>query len=661
MDNNKYNYFSTNNILYMLIMALVISLLFYYRHIVVGIVVLTLFAILVVYNIRAIKLQKHEWKKFIENFSLKLDVATRNTLVNSPFPLIITGSNGNIVWYNQNTTSVLKQEEILGKNIENIIKIVNLKNIKELNEKSYKDVNIKDRFYNIYISLINVDDSRDENDKIILFYLNDVTETKKIYDNRECVMLIEVDNLDDVVKMTEESEKPILIAEIEKCINNYAQNLKAMLKKYSSNKYVLSVQHKFITEEIRKKFEILDTVREINVGNKLAVTLSIGVGMGGETPIENGGYANSAKELALGRGGDQVVVKDGEKLSFFGGKTKEVEKRTRVRARVIAQAMRDLIKESSTVFIMGHKNPDADCFGAAVGLASIIRNLDKKCNIVLEPPINGIKQLLQKFSGDIDYSDIFINTDDFKEKFDENSLLVLVDVHNRSYVLSEEIVNISRRIVIIDHHRKAPDYIGNTILSYIEPYASSTSELITEIIQYIEEKVNVKQVEAEALLAGICVDTKNFCFKTGVRTFEAASFLRRLGADTVDVKRLFSDDLDTYIKRAQILQSAVTENDVAIAVCPEDINDTVLAAQVADELLNIRGIQASFVFVKIDNDVHISGRSLGSINVQMIMESLGGGGHMTMAGAKLENTSVDEAVEQLKNIINKKLMEDEYK
>lgn len=470
-------------------------------------------------------------------------------------------------------------------------------------------------------------------------------------------MLIEVDNLDQILKTVEEAQRPMLVAEIEKSIYNYGQSINALIRKYSSSKYVLSVQERYLNEEIKKKFDILDAIREINLGNKLSVTLSVGVGRGGKTPFENHNYANSAKELALGRGGDQVVVKNGEKLSFFGGKTKEVEKRTRVRARVIAHALRDLINESTNVFIMGHKNPDVDCLGAAVGLNSIIRNFKQECYIVMDPPYTGVKILLDKFKKEPDYEGVFISSEACMSKLDVNSLMILVDVHNKGYVLNMELVKAMKKVVIIDHHRKSTDYIENTILSYMEPYASSTSELITEIIQYIVEKPKLKQLEAEALLAGICVDTKNFYFKTGVRTFEAASFLRRLGADTVDVKKLFSDDLDTYIKRAEIIKSARVENNIAISICPPNIEDTVLAAQAADELLNITGIQASFVFVKIENDIYISGRSLGEVNVQVIMEALGGGGHMNIAGTKLSNISIEDAIDALKEAIEKNLME----
>jgi cyclic-di-AMP phosphodiesterase len=656
---NKYNYFTPSNKVYMVIIALLIMILFIYGHDTEGFIVLGIYAVLMIYNIRSLQIKKNEWRKFIEDFSTKLDTATRSTLVNLPFPLMIIGNQGNIVWYNQNTSSILKGETLLGKNVNGIIREIDINMVLSRQKSYFEYIKLKDKYYNIFASVVNTSESKNEEDDIILLYFYDVSEIKNILDSQEAIVLIEVDNLDEVVKTTEENNKPLLIAEIERTVNSYAQSLNAMIKKYSTNKYILSVQDKFIQKEIEKKFDILDTVREINLGNKLAVTLSVGVGRRAATPLENHNQANFAKELALGRGGDQVVVKQGENLEFFGGKTKEVEKRTRVRARVIAHALKDLIDESSTVFIMGHRNADIDCLGAAVGLYSVVRNLNRECHIVLDEPTNSIKQILDKFKDEPDYEGVFITSESCKTKINDSSLLILVDVHNKNYVQSQDVVNKIKRVVIIDHHRKSANYIENTILSYMEPYASSTSELVTEILQYIIEKPKVKQLEAEALLAGICVDTKNFFFKTGVRTFEAASFLRRLGADTIDVKKLFTDDLETYIKRSEIIKSAVVEKNVAIAICPAKIEDPVLAAQAADELLNITGIQASFVFVKIEDDVHISGRSLGDVNVQVILEALGGGGHMTMAGARLTNATVAEAIEKLKESVNKYLREGE--
>lgn len=657
---NKYNYFTPSNKIYILIIGILILFIFLSGENIVGSISLIVYLVIIVYNMKKIKIKKYEWEKFIEDFSSKLDVATRSTLVKLPFPLIIIGSKGTILWYNQNSRKIMQGEDIFSKHIENIVGKANLKHIFSPDKKCLKYIKIKDRYYDIYTSDVNT-----LNEKIILIYFFDVSEKielfRQIEENKESVILVEVDNLDEVIKTTEEDKKPLLIAEIERNINSYAQNLNAILKKYSSNKYILILQNKVIKKEMEKKFDILDTIRDINIGNKLAVTLSIGVGLGGKTPLENYKLAVSAKELALGRGGDQAILKNKEKILFYGGNTKEVEKRTKVRARVISHALVDLINESSNVFIMGHVNSDTDCLGAAIGLQSVISALNKKCFIVLENTNSSLKYLLDKIHKNKEYNGVFIGSKQCKNISDENSLLILVDVNNKKYIENPNILEYVKRVVIIDHHRKSVDQVENAILSYIEPYASSTSELVTEMIQYMLENYKLKPIQAEALLAGICIDTKNFYFKTGVRTFEAAAFLRKLGADTVDIKKVFSNDLDMYIKKSEIIKSAVMENNIAIAIAPPNSANNILAAQAADELLNITGVQASFVIVKIEEDVIISARSFGDINVQLILESLGGGGHMTMAGATILNSSVEEVKTNLKSVIDKYLREGEQK
>lgn len=660
---NKYNYFNVGNRLYMILIAGSIIVMFAYRHFIIGGIALAVYGGILVYNINRSKVKKDEWEKFIEDFSSQLDVATRSTLIKLPFPLVMVGQDSNIVWYNQNTSSMLEGENMLGRNITTLVGGFNTKQVLNGKRNEYKHVNIRNKYYDVFTSIINTSEDKSEEENIILLYFYDVTELvnlqKSVEGSKASVMLVEVDNLDEVIKSTEEDKRPLLTAEVERALNNYGQSLNSVFKKYSNNQYVFVTQDKFVEDEIGKKFDILDSIREINQGNSLTVTLSMGVGRGGKTPLENYKFAQSAMELALGRGGDQVVIKGGEKLSFYGGKTKEVEKSTKVRARVIAHALVDLINESSSVFIMGHKNPDTDCLGAAIGINSAVKLLGKPCHIILEGRSTAVKGMLENFQENPDYSSTFLNIEATRQSFDENSLLIIVDVHNRGYVQDAELAREFKKIVIIDHHRRLTDAIEGAILTYIETYASSTSELVTEMLPYMVSNPKIKPIEAGALLAGICVDTKNFYFKTGVRTFEAAGFLRKLGADTIDIKKMFAENLDTYIKKAEIIKSAEVENGIAIAICPPEIEDTVLAAQAADELLNITGIQASFVFVKIGDEVFVSGRSLSDVNVQIILEALGGGGHMNIAGAKFEGLSLDEAVTKLKNTIDKYLREGE--
>ncbi|HEY5562224.1 MAG TPA: DHH family phosphoesterase [Clostridiaceae bacterium] len=661
---NKYKYFTPKNEFYMIVLAVFVGLLIIYAPNSIRIGSLVFYTLLLVFHVFNLRKKTRDWKRFVEDFSTNLDSATKNTLVNLPFPLIIAGVKGNILWYNQKINLILTDENILGKNINSIIKEIVINDILDKKTNFISRIKIKDKFFDIYISAVDSDEGADQKVKMILFYFYDITKAEEIKFNaeetREAVMLIEVDNLEEVVKTTEDDKKLLLVAEIERTINTYAQGISGMLKKYDSNKYIVSMQDKFIVKEAEKKFEILDIIREINVGNKLAVTLSIGVGRRGSSPLENQKFAVSAKELALSRGGDQVVLKTIEKLDFFGGKTKEVEKRTKVRSRVVAQALSDLIKESSNVFIIGHKNPDIDCLGSAIGINSAVKNLDKPCYIYLEDMNSSMIPIYEKFSKDNKFESTFVNSDFCYHNRYEDSLLILVDVHSKSYVQNYDLVKGFKRRVIIDHHRKSSDYIEDTLISYIEPYASSSSELVTEMLQYMVGQPKITRLEAEALLAGITVDTKNFSFKTGVRTFEAAAFLRRQGADTTDVKKLFSNNLISYISKLEIIKNANITNNIAVAAAPNELEDLVIIAQVADELLNITGVQASFVLGKIDNEVFISARSYGEINVQVILESLGGGGHMTIAGTKL-NTTLEEAKIKLQESINKYFEDGEKK
>ncbi|NRZ31274.1 c-di-AMP phosphodiesterase-like protein [Clostridium beijerinckii] len=467
-------------------------------------------------------------------------------------------------------------------------------------------------------------------------------------------MLIEVDNFTEVIDKTDDNNRPLLVAEIERTINTYANNLKAMIKRYDTNKYVLSIQDKYIEDEIKHKFNIMEVISKIDKGNSIEITLSIGVGRGGMSPLENHNNANIAKELALGRGGDQVVVKTNDDIKFFGGNSKEIEKRTKVKARVIARALSELIRESSKVYIIGHKNPDMDCFGSAVGLASVVKQLGIGCKIILNNDITAIGYFLNKLNKESKYDDLFISVEEAKSDLDAQTLVIIVDVHNKSYVADLSLVDKVQRKVIIDHHRRSPDMIEHDILNYIEVYASSTSEMVTEIIQYMVDKPKLTRTEAEGLLAGIFMDTKGFSFKTGVRTFDAASFLKSLGADPIEIKKMFTDDLEDYLLIAETIKSAEVRDNTAIAITPKNI-DTVIIAKAADELLNISGISVSFVLGEVNNDIYISGRSVGDINVQVVLEALGGGGHMNIAGVKISNKTIEEVIVELKEVMKKYL------
>lgn len=592
------------------------------------------------------------WKKEenINQFTKDINKAIECNVASTILPIALIAESGNIMWHNDIFDELKSGKNFAGENILSIARGLNLKKILESDKDLHQRLKLNGRLYDVYSKEIFRNKKR-----LFLVYFNDISEFIGLDTTKESIMLIEVDNFNEALDTTDDANKPLVIAEIDREINSYAHRLEAMVKKYENNMYVLSIQDKYIDEEINDNFSILDKISNINKGNKLEITLSIGVGRGGMSPEENHNFAVVAKELSLGRGGDQAVIKSGEGIKIFGGNTKEIEKRTRVRARVVSHALKELIYESSKVYIMGHKNPDMDCFGSSVGMASVIKQLGKPCSIVLDDDISAIEYYLNELKRDSKYANLVETSEAVKKEMDDEALFIIVDVHNRNYVNNLKLVEQAKRKVIIDHHRRSADIIEDTLLNYIEVYASSTSEMVTEIIQYMVERPNLTELEAEGLLAGIYMDTKGFSFKTGVRTFEAASFLRKSGAETTEVKKMFTDNLTDFIQISDIIKSAEIENQIAIAVCPDTVKDTVIIAKSADELLNISGILASFVLADIDGSIYISARSIGEINVQIVLEALGGGGHMNMAGAKISNEPIEKVVEDLKDAMKKYL------
>ena len=589
----------------------------------------------------------------VDTLTTKIKANINDNISNMLYPLALIDNEGNILWANKRLKEELNLLDLKEQNILSIGRNLDLQKLLKCDKDLRQRVKIKDTFYSIYATNISNENNPYIKQKYIV-YFNEVSNLRDLYSIRESIMLIEVDNLSEALEVTDEANRPMLAAEVEKSINSYSKKLKAMIIKYEYNKYCLSVQDKYINDEINCKFSILDEISNIDRGNKLEVTLSIGIGRGGDNSQENYNNAMTARELALGRGGDQVVIKNNEKISFFGGNTRELEKRTRVRARVISQALRELIFESSNILIMGHKNPDMDSFGAAVGLWSAIRQLGKSCNIIIDNDINAIDYYMNKLKGDSKYDNLLISSSEAEKAINDKTLLIIVDVHNKGYVNNLNIVEKINRKIIIDHHRRSPDIIEGALLNYIEVYASSTSEMVTELIQYMLQKPRISKVEAEGLLGGIFMDTKGFQFKSGVRTFDAAAFLRSLGADTIEVKKMFTDSLEDYLLISDTIKSAEVNDNLAIAICPSEVDNTVIVARAADELLGISGIDVCFVLCEINNAITISGRSTGEVNVQVILEELGGGGHMNMAGAKVNGT-MDEAVYMLKEAIKKHL------
>ncbi|QZY55126.1 DHH family phosphoesterase [Crassaminicella profunda] len=647
--------------IYLWMMTLFVGIIAYYNTWIgsIGILVLMYFAY---YNWKTQHNRQEMWTKYIEDLSSNIDSVTRYAVLDMPIPLVVIEFDGSISWYNATFSEMIDTKDLLEKNIEDVIGGFKINNILKEKEDMVVEVTIEDRHYKVLYNIVKTS-TNDEKYMIMLYWI-EITNFQnlkvKYNEEKPVVILIEVDNYDDVLKNTEEANRPLVIAEIDRRISLWGSRMNAAIQKYQKDKYITFVENQYVELLETKKFTILDEIREIQVGNQIPITLSIGVGANGKSPAQLEEYARAAMDLALGRGGDQAVVKKIKTLNFYGGKTKAVEKRTKVKARVIAHALRQLIDQSKEVVIMGHNFPDMDSLGAALGVYRAVRNREREAYIVLDHVNEAIKNLYDHIKEYEEYK--FINCEDLLSGVSKDTLVVVVDTHRPNFTQCPKVLEIAERVVLIDHHRRGAEFIDQAVLTYLEPYASSTCELIAEILQYMDDKINIEKIEAEALLAGITVDTKNFSFKTGVRTFEAASWLRRAGADTTNVRQLFQDDLDTFVSIADVVKNAKSiGNNIALSVCSKDMENTSLvAAQAADELLNIRGITASFVLgIRNNQEIIISGRSLGDINVQLILEKLGGGGHLSVAGAQLKDKTIEEAKAVLEKAIEEYFEEGE--
>lgn len=471
--------------------------------------------------------------------------------------------------------------------------------------------------------------------------------------------LIFIDNYEEVTESIDEVTLPLLNAVIDRKINGMASSIQGVVRKYEKDKYFFVLTNNGMAQLKEKKFEILNEIREISIGNHIPVTLSIGLGVNQELD-QAMKSARAAIDLALGRGGDQALIKEGEEYLFFGGKSSEKAHNARIRARVKADALSEIMRESSHIFAMGHQEGDIDCLGACLGIYRIAKTLKKECHIIINGVSDGIQQLYSQLMQQPEYKQLFLSEQEALPILDEKTVVAVLDTHRASLVEAPSMLKKAKKIVVFDHHRKSADFIESPVLIYHEPYASSASELVTEMIQYINEKVKLTALEADALLAGITLDTKNFCLKTGAITFESAAFLKRAGADSVRVRKLFQQDIAAYQAVSYMVSAAdITENHIAIAICPENTDTPVIAsAQAADDLLNIAGIKASFVLCQMGNTIRISARSFGEINVQVILEKLGGGGHQTMSGAQLADVTMAEAKEKLLWVIQQYRLEE---
>jgi len=471
-----------------------------------------------------------------------------------------------------------------------------------------------------------------------------------------------LDNYDEALESVEEVRRSLLTALIERKINKYISALDGIAKKIEKDKYLIILRKRSLLQLQENKFDILEEVKTVNIGNEMAVTISIGIGLDGLTYLQNYEFARIAIDLALGRGGDQAIVKTTENITYYGGKSQQVEKNTRVKARVKAHALREIITSKDRVIIMGHRIPDVDSFGAAVGIYRIARELDRKAHIVINDVTTSVQPLRDLFLSEEYDEDMIVSSEHAKSLAGAGTVLVIVDVNKPSITECPELLKLCKSIVVLDHHRQGVETIENATLSYVEAYASSACEMVTEILQYISDGIKVRAHEADCLYSGIVIDTNNFMTKTGVRTFEAAAYLRRAGADVTRVRKLFRDDVAEYKAKAEAVREAeIYRNLYAISTCTSEgiQSPTVIGAQAANELLNIKGIRASFVMTEYQGLVYVSARSIDEVNVQVIMERLGGGGHMNIAGCQMEGMTVEEVAQEIRNTLDKMIDEGE--
>lgn len=615
--------------------------------------------LLIILVMRAISRERKkdaEFTKEIETLNDEFVDVTRAAVFSMPFPLVMISQEGVIKWYNSQFTDCFDfKESILNRQIDDVVDDFLMSKIVD-DETQYIEMVIGAHCYRFYLNFF--DDVGEKKESFYLLYGVDITKENEIrnkfVDEAYNAIHLQIDNYDEIYDATAEEMRPMVFAEIDRIISEYFHRYDGYVKKFDQDSYIITVTHKELEKITAEKFTVLDEVREIALGNTLPPTLSIGVNTQGVNPLDLYRGALASMDIAIGRGGDQAVVKNGEVLNYFGGKNKALEKRNKVKARVISHAMAQMIRQADQVFIMGHKNPDMDSFGSALGIYEACKMENKKGFIVLNEVVPSIRNIYDKvLDYNRDYEKVFIDSDAAVYRATPRSLVIIVDNHRRASLECADLLDITEHVVLIDHHRRGADYIDNATITYLETYVSSASEMVTELLFYMQDELKIPQVVAEALLAGITVDTKNFYYQTGVRTFEAASILKRQGADSIAVKNLFKDDESTVRSKSAVVSNAnIYRGNIAIGIYNEEDDESVLiASMAADELLGMLGIDASFVLTKSRGKIHISGRSLGNISVQLILEKIGGGGHLTSAGAQLD-TSMDQAVGTLKGAID---------
>lgn len=641
--------------IYLVIIAILIITLCIYevRFITPGIIG---YALIIMYAYWTNNKRKAELSAHIKDLTLTVDTAAKSTLINSPFPLVIIETDGNIIWKSSKFIHEFANVDI-STHLNNIVKEIKLElengskeDKKELKDLILKQVKIGNKTYKVVGEYI---ETPEKKEYMTTLYFIDETKNvlleQKYNNSKLCIGIIMIDNYDEIMQRLSDEEKPILTAQIEKNLYDWAATFEGLIIKSERDTFVLLLQQKYLKQLEENKFNILDKIKEIDSPGRVQSTLSIAIATEENSNYEKYKTAQAMIDIALGRGGDQAILRKEGKYVFFGGRAQELEKRTKVKARIVANALQELMEEAEDIFIMGHTNSDIDAMGASLGVYRLARTIGKKAYIVSTPAGAALDAFMQAAKQEEEYQKAIIGKEEAIEKINENSLLVVVDTHKTSYVDVPELLQKTNKIVIIDHHRRGTDFIENALLTFHEVYASSACELVTELLEYSEQEIKLTQIETEGLYAGIMMDTKNFTFKTGVRTFEAAAYLRKCGVDIIKVKKWFQSDLETYNKISQIVANAEIVNDtIGISMYEKEEPDTgIICAKAADELLTISDITASFVIGNLGNKICISGRSIGDINVQVILEKLGGGGHITLAGAQVEGMSIEEVKQEL--------------
>ena len=639
---------------YFVIMLIFAVITAYFEHFALAAIELVITTLLLVGYLLYRSYRQKELQTFVQKLTEQM---TSVSTTESPFPVVVVRlSDGAVVHANDRFVDITGYRDTMSqRRIEDVLEGFSLEWLISGKSEAPYDITVDSRRYRVYGTVVRADDPGAT--VLGLLYLSDLTELYQVRDeyirSRPVVSIILVDNYEELTKNLSEGATSAMNARLNDCITQWCGSYKGLLRRLEKNRFLLVFEKRDLHRAKEGKFSLLEDIHEVTSPSGLQASVSIGLGVDGETFEESYDFAALAIEMALSRGGDQAVVKDRRNFDFYGGRTREADHRSKVRSRVTAGSMLELIGQSSSVFIMGHKNADLDAVGAAMGIACLCRKKGKKPYIVLDLQNNMAGKLIEEIQETATYADVFITGQEAMVLCDNRSILVVVDTNRPDQVEYKPLLEAVTKVCVVDHHRRAADYITPVVVNLHEPYASSASELVTELLQYAVEKKDVLPIEAKSLMAGIFLDTKSFNVRTGERTFEAAAFLRQLGADTVEVKKLLQNDFQDTISKYQIIKSArLYRQELAIAALNTTTTRT-LAAQAADELLNISGITASFVLYPDEERVIISARSIGEANVQMILEPLGGGGNAATAGAQLADTNVKDALDRLVESIDK--------